>query len=41
MEIGPGQGAALQAALERAGLTGVQVLNDYSARERFVFAEFS
>lgn len=41
MEIGPGQGAALQAALERAGLKGVQVLNDYSARERFVFAEFS
>ena len=41
MEIGPGQGAALQAALERVGLRGVQVLNDYSARERFVFAEFS
>jgi len=41
MEIGPGQGAALQAALERVGLTGVQVMNDYSARERFVFAEFS
>ena len=40
MEIGPGQGAGLQTALEQAGLKGVQVLNDYSARERFVFAEF-
>ena len=40
MEIGPGQGVVLQAALEQAGRTRVQVLNDYSGRERFVFAEF-
>ena len=38
MEIGPGQGALLQEALEHAGLASVQVLNDYSGRERFVFA---
>ena len=38
MEIGPGQGALLQAELERVGLTWVEVLNDYSGRERFVFA---
>lgn len=39
MEIGRGQGASLQQALEHCGMGNVRVVHDYSRRERFVFAE--